>query len=176
MFLLSVGRAEIAKPEGSRYDESPIGFCPDNCDHFSSETASLWAIWNCETTRFIHTTHRWPAPASQRTFRFVHCSRVPRTAVSRARFAFPWRDARFNCQWHLVGRAYHCADYWHRRFLARPYFAGKDCTQENAPADQGDSMPLPSLTLLWRTALANCMALGLHQAGPAQDGLRHRCG
>lgn len=87
-------------------------------------------------------------PASRQTFRSTHRVRGPGAAVARARFAFPWRNARFNRQWHLVGRAHRCADYWDQRFLARPYFAGKDCAQENAPADQGDSVPVPALALL----------------------------
>src|ERR1700756_943901 len=99
--------------------------------------------------------------------------RFPDIAISGSCLSFSRRDARLNRQWYLVGRAHRRADYWHRHLLARPYFAGKDCAQENASANQGDSVPVPALTLLWRTALANCMALGLHQAGPAQDGLRH---
>ena len=52
----------------------------------------------------------------------------------------------------------------------------KIARKEKASTDARDSLPLSALALLWRIALANCMALGIHQAGTAQAGLRHRCG
>ena len=52
----------------------------------------------------------------------------------------------------------------------------KIAAKEKASADAGDPVPVPALAFLWRAALADRVALGLHQAGAAQDGLRHRCG
>ena len=50
----------------------------------------------------------------------------------------------------------------------------KIAAEEKASADPRDPVPVPALACLRRTALADRVALGLHEAGAAQDGLRHR--
>ena len=50
----------------------------------------------------------------------------------------------------------------------------KIAREEKASADPRDPVPVPALACLRRTALADRLALGLHEAGAAQDGLRHR--
>ena len=97
----------------------------------------------------------------------VQCFRVSGTSDSRSCIAFPWRNTRLHRQWHLVGRDRHRADHRHRHFLARPHFAGKDRREEKASSDQSDPVPLSTLALLWRIALAPRVALGLLEAGLA---------
>jgi hypothetical protein len=45
-------------PTEGVYNESLKGFCWGNCDLFSSGGGQSCSIWNCETTRFIHSTYR----------------------------------------------------------------------------------------------------------------------
>ena len=74
-----------------------------------------------------------------------------------------------------LGRAGHCADRRYRRLLCS-HPAGEDRREETAPAGQGHPVPVPALAGVRRHALAARLAVGLHQAGFVQAGLRHRQG
>ena len=75
-----------------------------------------------------------------------------------------------------LGGADHRADRRHRRLPARPHPPGEDRREETAPAGQGHPVPVPAVAGVRRPALAAGLAVGLLQAGPVQDGLRHRQG
>jgi hypothetical protein len=45
-FRGSANFAAKQNPKRDKYDESPIGFCQNECDHFSSVAVSLWATWD----------------------------------------------------------------------------------------------------------------------------------
>jgi hypothetical protein len=184
MFFLSVGRAESRNRNDRAYHESLIGFATEPVRFFACIAGRCsYALEICNRSNDISLCNENPtlsypicgecAPASLRIFGSTHRVRVSGVAVSRTRVDFPWRDARLHRQWHLMGRAHRCADYWNQRFLARPYPAGKNCAQKNAPADEGDSVPLPAVALLRRAALADRVALGLLETGAAQARLRH---